>query len=520
MLHRRSHLRNRYSVHLLLPALITSGLFAWAHSAIAQAPIVNLDVNTFDRVINNGHVIDPASGLSDIRHIGIKDGRITAVSQSPLYAANSIDAKGLIVSPGFIDIHSHSPTPLGQQLSVLDGVTTQLDLEAGAYPVAAHGHLLEQNSLQHFGSSVGHFAIRWNVVEGVDQPYIFYGRRAAPMGGRAWTEPATAEQIEAMRHALEDGLASGGIGIGLLLDYMTEAITAEELTMVFETAAKWHRPVTVHVRRGLPGDMRGLLEIIEVAERTGASTLICHITHSAMGSVGEWLAAIDAANSRGAQITTETLSWLAGGTSISADVFLRRDWRQIFDIDYTDVQWVANGEWLTEASFLRYQREQPQGMVNHHYVKEEWLIEALQWPAMMISSDALPAMDLRVKTNPNIAGTFSQFIARYVRELKVLTLEDAIARITWLPARWLESSAPSFLRKGRIQPNADADLVIFDPELIAPKARYGEPYETSIGISYVLVSGHIVALDGHIVDAGTPGVQITAGVASSAPTPQ
>lgn len=516
MLHRLSQLGSRFWVPLVLPFLIVSGVVTWTHSTFAQTATHDADVNTFDRVINNGHVIDPESGLSDIRHIGIKEGRITALSDSPLSAADIIDARGLTVSPGFIDIHNHSPTPLGQQLSVLDGVTTQLDLEAGAYPIAAHGHLFENNALQHFGSSVGHFAIRWKVLEGVDQPYIFYGNRAAPMGGRAWTEPATTEQIDEMRGYLEDGLASGGIGVGLLLDYMTAAVTPEELTMVFETAAAWQRPVTVHVRRGLPGDMRGLLEIIEVAERTGAPTLICHITHSAMGSVGEWLAAIDAANARGAQITTETLSWLAGGTSISADVFLRRDWRQIFDIDYTDVQWVANGEWLTETSFLRYQREQPQGMVNHHYVQEEWLIKALQWPSMMISSDALPAMDLRVKTNPNIAGTFSQLIARYVRELKVLTLEDAIARITWLPARWLETSAPRFLRKGRIQLDADADLVIFDPEVIAPRAQYGEPYQTSTGISHVFVAGQLVALDGRVVEATTPGVQIIAPAVTNA----
>lgn len=221
-------------------------------------------------------------------------------------------------------------------------------------------------------------------------------------------------------------LNNGGLGIGLLLDYMTAAITPEELRMVFETAAEFDRPVTVHVRRGLPGDPSGLEQVIAEAEATGAPTLICHITHSAMSGVAAWLEKIDAANARGANISTETLSWLAGGTSIAADVFQRRDWRAIFDIDYGDVQWIATGEWLTESSFKHYQATQPEGMVNHHYAKEAWLETALKWPGMMVSTDALPAMDLDQLTNPNIAGTFSQFLGRYVRERQVLELSNAL----------------------------------------------------------------------------------------------
>ena len=233
--------------------------------------------------------------------------------------------------------------------------------------------------------------------------------------------------------------------------------------------------------------------------------MICHITHSAMGGIGVWLSKIDAANARGARITTETLSYLAGGTSIAADVFVNRDWRAIFDIDYEDVQWVPTGEWLDEERFLRYQREFPTSSINHHYVKEEWLLEALKWPGMMVSTDALPAFDLEVKTNPNIAGTYAHFLGRYVRDLQVMPLMDGLRRITLLPAQWLSQASSAFETKGRIQVGADADIVIFDPATIAAQAEYGDPYQPSVGISHVLVAGRPVVTDGEQVEGRYPG---------------
>ncbi|MDA9368066.1 amidohydrolase family protein [Flavobacteriaceae bacterium] len=467
--------------------------------------------NTFDLVIHAGRVIDPETQLDARRDIGIRGGRIVAVSETPLTGTQTIDASGQTVSPGFIDIHTHSPTLLGQHLSLHDGITSQLDLEMGAWPVSAYGDHFTGGAQINFGASVSHAAIRIKVIEGKDQPYAFAGRQIAmTMGSSAWNTPASNAQIEQMRTLLRQGLRNGGLGIGLLLDYMTSAISAEELAMVFDTAAEFQRPVAVHVRRGFPGDPMGIDEIIQQAKRSGAPVLISHITHSAMGSVGDWLDKIDAANQAGANITTETLSWPAGGTSISADVFRNRDWRKIFGIDYTDVQWITTGEWLTEETWHRYQQTMPYGMVNHHYVKEAWIERALQWPGMMVSTDALPALDLDIKTNPNIAGTFSRLLGHYVREQKVLTLSDAIKRITLLPAQWLEQASPVFKTKGRIQIGADADLVIFDPSVIATTARYGDPYQASVGINWVIVGGAVVIEKGQRLEGRYPGRRLIA----------
>jgi methionine salvage enolase-phosphatase E1 len=112
------------------------------------------DSEHYDLVINNGRVIDPETHLDAVRHIGIRDGTIVAISDQPLNSEINIDATDLVVAPGFIDVHSHSPTVLGQHFNVLDGVTTQLDLEAGSFPVSFYGEHLRAGAAINYGSSV------------------------------------------------------------------------------------------------------------------------------------------------------------------------------------------------------------------------------------------------------------------------------------------------------------------------------------------------------------------------------
>lgn len=465
----------------------------------------------YDLVIANGRAIDPETKLDAIRHVGVNGGTIVMLSTTPLTGKRVIDASGLIVAPGFIDIHSHTPTLLGQHMNVLDGITTALDLEAGSFPISFYGEHFRGGAQLNYGSSVGHFAIRIKVIEGVDQPYLFVGQQAAKPGGDAWLKQATQEQIETMRALVHQGLDNGGLGIGVVLDYMTLAVSDAELSMLFEVAGSRQVPLFVHVRRGLAGDPAGLNEVIELAKKTGAPLLICHITHSAMGEIGHWLKLIDQANATGANITTETLSYAAGGTAIAADVFRRRNWQEIFDISYEDVQWVATGEWLTKDTWDKYAREQPSGMVNHHYVKEDWMMEALRWPKMMISTDALPALDRDVMTNPNVAGTFSRVLGHYIRENQLLSLSEGLAKLSLYQAQWMEQASPAFAKKGRLQVGADADIVIFDPDTIAANATYGDPYQKPTGLAHVVVAGRQVVENSLRVEGRYPGVKILGG---------
>ncbi|MCP4003379.1 MAG: amidohydrolase family protein [bacterium] len=477
-------------------------------------------------VIRHGRVMDPETGLDAVRYVGIRGDRIARVSEQPLRGDREIDASGLVVAPGFIDLHTHSPTPLGQYYQLMDGVTTALELEAGAFPVGKYGSQISDEPLTHYGASVGYGSMRILQKDGIVLPEFFTGsprpvgfkgwwtlarfiyRGMAPALARTFTEPATPEQREVLRAMLHEGLDQGGLGIGLPLDYFSEAIDEHELAMIFEVAAERRAPVFVHVRRGINGDPAGLREVLALAERTGAALHVCHISHNAMKNIELFLAEIRAARKRGVDVTTEVLPYNAGSTAISAAVF-GRDWQTIFDISYEDVEWAATGERFDRAMWEEYRREHPDGAVIHHYLKEEWTRRAITEPGVIIVSDLI-AMKSREEHVPPHNGAFTKILGRYVREDPALSLMTAVSKMTLLPARRLEHHAPLFRRKGRLQEGADADITIFDPKTVNDRATYRNPYQEAVGIEHVLVGGVQVVEGGELVEGPRPGQRLLA----------
>ncbi|MGB2523050.1 MAG: amidohydrolase family protein [Luminiphilus sp.] len=482
-----------------LLAVMATGLLLLA--ACGQAP------PPYDVAINNGRVVDPESRLDAVRSIGIRAGKIEAISKAPLEAADVVDASGLVVSPGFINLHSHSVAEPGYRLELLDGVTTVLELEAGGFPIARFGQQLGDAPLTHFGASVGHAWIRMQVVD-PDALEELAATGKLDMSGAAFTQIATSAQRQKMERMLETELAAGGLGIGFLLDYMTRAVDEAERDMIFAVAARHGAPVFVHVRRGIDGDPAGLLEVIEAAERYGAAVHICHLNASAMSGVDDWLDKIDAARARGVDVTTEMFPWTSGSAAISSDVF-SRNWREIFAIDYTDVQWAETGEWLTEETFQAYRETRPDGQTMHHYIREEWNRLAIQRPHVMVASDAMPLLGYDRKVVPNGAGTSARILGQYVRDEGLLSLSDAIARLSLYPAQRMEAIAPAFARKGRVSIGADADIVVFDPRTVAAMASYAAPFNPPTGIHSVWVAGALAVQGGELVDGVGSGQKLT-----------
>ncbi len=495
-------------------------LMALAVCAACSPPENSVSTAVYDLVIRGGRVVDPDTGLDAIRNVGITDGRIAAVSEQPLAGTEVVDAAGLIVAPGFINLHSHAWTPIGQRFEVQDGVTTTLELESGSYPASAFGTYepiaIANRSRAHFGASLGHAWIRSAILEGENSVTGFEelvaGALNGTAGGLSMERPAFRQALDSnqkaeLRSRLNSGLDAGGLGIGMLLDYMSEVVDSAEMQLVFEVAGERKAPIFVHIRRGVAGDTAGLIEVIELAKATGAPVHICHIQANAMNNVVEFMQLVREANAAGAKVTMESFPYNAGSTAISAAVF-NRDWQKIFAITYEDVEWLATGERLTEELWNQYREEAPGGIVVHHYNREEWTRIASIAPDVIVASDGQPVINLQNKTIPFGIGTNSRIYARYVREEGSLDLMTAVAKMTLLPAQVLEDYSEAFKRKGRISIGADADLTIFDLESIQDHATYREPFLVSTGIAHVIVSGKFALRNGKLLEDSYPGKRI------------
>jgi len=193
--------------------------------------------------------------------------------------------------------------------------------------------------VQNYGASVGYGSIRLEVMMGGRLPHLVTGspELLGPLG--YWTalrslfgevrdvfeKPASPGQIDRMRVLFDQGLDEGGLGIGLPVDYFSEGASEDEVRMVFEVAAERGAPIFMHIRRGVAGDPVGLDEALRLVRETGASLHVCHIQHSAMGSVDRFLAEIQKARSDGFDVTTEMFPFNAGSARISSAVFGRKE---------------------------------------------------------------------------------------------------------------------------------------------------------------------------------------------------
>lgn len=454
----------------------------------------------YQLVLAGGRVMDPATGLDAIRHVGINDGKIAAISESPLKGDEILDVSGLAVAPGFIDIHAHGQTTADMQIRVRDGVTTALELEVGVYPVAKWYASMEGTVPVNYGATVGHIAARFSAFH----PEIEVGHwvvnraRISLLGAKpdGANKPASERELRLIGEAIQRGLDEGALGVGFGINY-TPAAAPEEIEAMFHIAAEREVPAFVHTRAF---GIAAIEEAIAIARKTGVSLHIVHVGSSSVDDLPEVLNLIDASRNSGMDITTEVYPYTAASTLLESAMF-NPGWQDNLKIDYGDLAWAATGERLTKESFDRYREEG--GWVIIYLMKDENIELAIAHPGVIIASDGVPFID--GKGHPRGAGSFARVLGRYSRDQQLLPLMDALAKITILPARRLEDHVPAMRKKGRIAIGADADITVFDPDKVIDRATFEEPTTSSAGIPHVIVNGEFVVRDGELIENAMPG---------------
>lgn len=471
--------------------LILLTLFFPSHPAYTTS-------ETYDIVILNGRVIDPESKLDAVRNIGINGATIQAVSENKLTGRTIIDARGLTIAPGFIDLHQHGQNDENYRFKAMDGVTTALELEIGTGDVDRWYADRDGKALINYGVSAGHLAARMSAMR---EPAEFVP------SGQAAKRAATATEISEMKAQIERGLQRGAIAVGFGIQYVPNASHWEILEM-FRVAAKYNASCHVHLRnaglREPASSVQALEEVIAAATITGAPLHVVHIQSTGGKATPQLLQMIAEARKRGLDITTECYPYIAGMTDIKSAIF-NEGWQEVFGIDYKDLQWALTGERLTKESFERYR--QVGGMVAVFSMTEEIVEAALKDPLTMIASDGI--LD-HGKGHQRTAGTYTRVLGKYVRERSALTLMDAIRKMTLAPAQRLERRVPSMKNKGRVRIGADADLAIFNPQQVIDRSTYDDPAQYAEGMKYVFVNGVLVVKDGQLQTGVSPGQPVRA----------
>ncbi|MBI4541085.1 MAG: amidohydrolase family protein [Gemmatimonadetes bacterium] len=460
----------------------------------------------YDVVILDGRVIDPETGLDSIRNIGIRAGAIEAVTTAAISGTTTIDASGLIVSPGFVDLHAHGQDSENYRTYALGGVTSAFEMEAGTGDVDRWYREREGRALVNYGVSAGHIPARIAVMK---DPGAFF-----PTGDAAHREATDAEVAE-IQQRLEDGLRQGAVGLGMGLQY-TPAASRWEILEVFRVAARHEASVHVHLRymgRKEPSSaIAALEEVLAAAAVTGAPLHVLHVHSSGLAATPRLLAMIDAARGRGLDVTTEVYPYTAGMTALQSAIF-DEGWQDILGIDYGDLEWPPTGERLTPQSFARY-RKTP-GWVVIHFIPEEVMEAAVESPLTLIASDGRLENG---KGHPRTGGSYARVLGTFAREKSAFSWTEAIRKMALMPAQRLEGRVPAMRRKGRVQVGADADLALFDPETVEDLATYQEPARPPAGFRYILVNGVPVVWEGQLQEGVLPGRGIRAPAGPTGPT--
>jgi N-acyl-D-aspartate/D-glutamate deacylase len=471
-------------------------------------------MTTAELLFRNALVVDGTGSPARMADVAIAGGLIVAVGENlPGAADETIDADGLALAPGFIDVHTHDDqavlSPDGARPKISQGVTTVVvgncGISLAPTPLARHaapvppldllgdaevfrftafgdylGALASASPVVNVAPLVGHTVLRARAMDRLDRP-------------------ATEAEVAAMRADLADALDAGAIGLSTGLAYPpAKSATTDEVVSLVSVAAGHGGLWTTHMRDERTGVVAAVAETIDVARRTGARTLISHhkcCGEAAFGLSRTTLAMIDEAR-RTLAIDLDVYPYTASST-VLIETFAR-DSRRVTvswsephpEMAGRDLADIAS-DWGVDTS-TALERLKPGGAI-YHQMDEADLDRILAFPPSLVGSDGLPR-DLR--PHPRLWGTFPRVVGHFARERGVIDHETAIAKMTGQTA-----SVLGLKDRGRIAPGCRADLVLYDPGRIRDEATYDEPTRPAAGINRVYVNGRPVWSEGSATGA-------------------
>ena len=491
-------------------------------------------------MIAGGRVVDPASGLDAVCDVALHGGRVAAIGTGLGGAERVIDAAGLVVAPGFIDLHAHGQSIPADRMQAFDGVTTSLDLEAGVMPVAPwYRRQAAQGRVLNYGAATNWAFARIGAMTGSNEESSLeaFGRA---MRDRRWVENVASEpELAGILDRLARGLEEGGIGVGILNAYAPGA-GVQELTAVCELAAAHGVPTFTHVaymsRIDPESSAEAYVRLIGYAGATGCHMHICHFNSSSKTDVERCARLVAKAQAQGLPVTLEAYPYGTGSTVLAAAFFNEDDFEARSGTSYDSVQRVNDGRrFHSREEIQRGQAEEPSTLVLWHFLDTETnerhrdlLDMSVLFPGGAIASDAMPwtladgtnytgdawPLPDDASSHPRSAGCFTRFIRHWVRERQAVSLLEGVRKCTLIPAQILGASTPAMRAKGRLEVGADADVVVFDLQTLTDRAEFSAMNRPAEGVHHLLVGGEPVISDGVLNVAARPGKPVRRPVAT------
>ncbi len=498
----------------------------------AQAP-------AFDLVIRNGRIVDGTGSPWYLGDVGVRNDTIVRIApriEAP--ATRVIDAAGKVVAPGFIDIHTHARRGIFEVPTadnyVRQGVTTLMEGPDGSSPLPIKP-FLDRLSATHitpnFGTFVGQGTVRDEVLGPVNRK-------------------ATADEIEKMRGLVRQGMQDGAFGLSSGLFYVPGTFTpTAEVVELAKVAGKMGGIYISHMRDEASGVLDSVRETIEIGEKGGLPTQVTHhkiIGKANWGKSADTLKLIDEARARGVDATLDQYPYTASSTSIQAALMpayaleggrqavlkrlqtagmrteLRKETARIIleergggdpqNVQLARCDWdhtldgkrlgdVTKGRGLeptienaAETALWIVEKGGCQGIF--HAISEDDLQRILRHPATMIGSDGEVPIFGVANPHPRSYGTFVRVLGRYVRDLKTITLEDAVRKMSAFPAQRIGLADRGVLREGM-----KADIAIFDPATVRDTATFERPHQYAEGVAWVIVNGQVAFENGRMTPA-------------------